>query len=44
MTTDDPDRDKPTADEGPTEAEPVPPFSETEHIKDDDEPLGANFA
>ena len=44
MTTHNTDRDEPTPADMPAEPEPALPENETEHIKDDGEPLGANFA
>ena len=44
MTTHDPDRDEATPADTPAKPEPALPESETEHIEDDGEPLGANFA
>ncbi len=44
MTNQDPTPDQPTEPERPASSDPVPPATETEHIEDDGEPLGANFA
>ena len=44
MTAHDPDGHDPAQDAAPTEPDPAPPSPETEHIEDDGEPLGANFA
>ena len=42
--THDPDRPDPAQADAPPAPDPVPPSPETEHIEDDGEPLGANFA
>lgn len=44
MTTNDTDRDEPLPGDVPDADDAAPAFPETEHIEEDGEPLGANFA